>query len=138
MNSHPTIGKPRALIVDDTPSLLSCFRLLLHPMERTWELLYATGGEEALDIVCDKALDVLICDLNMPFMMGSEVVSLVLLKHPNTDCYLMTGCTADDSLVSAVCGLRGIFQKPCDLGQIRAVLEARTSGCSLVPTPLAA
>ena len=116
-------GKLRALIVDDTSSILSCFQLLLRPLLNTWEFLYATSGEQALDLVCETPVNVLICDLNMPMMSGDEVVSLVRSRHPGTACFLMTGCAHDDTLVSAVCGLSGIFQKPCDIEQIKAVLD---------------
>ncbi len=123
MNPQSAPRKLRALIVDDTPSLLSCFKLLRRPLEHAWEMLYATNGEEALEIVCEAPVDVLICGLNMPSMAGDELVSLIQLRHPDTDCFLMTGCALDDERVSHIYGLSGVFHKPCDLHQIRAALE---------------
>jgi len=136
MTPHNT-DKLRALIVDDTSALLSCFKLLLRPLEHTWDILYATSGEEALDIVCEAPVDLLICDLNMPLMPGDEVVSLVRLRTPDTVCFLMTGCAHDDALVANICGLSGIFHKPCDIEQIKGALNAHSKRLAL-PMPQAA
>ena len=138
MHLQMSMNKPRALFVDDTPPLLSCFRLILKPLECMWELLYAASGEEALDIVCQAPVDVLICDLNMPTMTGNEVISMVQLKHPATVCYLMTGCAADDSLISGTRGLAGIFHKPCDMNQIRAALIQNANALRLLSVEEAA
>jgi CheY-like chemotaxis protein len=124
MNVNSQSPRPRALIVDDTASLLSCFELLLRPLAATWDLLFAPGATEALEITRQSAVDVVVCDLNMPVMQGDEVLASIKSAHPDTVCFLMTGCASDDSLVSCQDGLAGIFHKPCDINQIKAALDS--------------
>ena len=116
--------KPRALIVDDADPLLACFKLLLRPLAATWDIVYAAGATEALEITRKNAVDVVVCDLNMPVMQGDEVLATIKSAHPETVCFLMTGCASDDSLVAGFRGLAGIFHKPCDINQIKGALDS--------------
>ncbi len=62
---------PRILIVDDTPTNVDILekRLAAHG----YEILTAGDGEEALAIVSDKRPDLILLDIMMPKMDGSEV-----------------------------------------------------------------
>ena len=41
--------KMRILFVDDEPSILSGLRALLHRQRKDWEMVFALGGEEAIE-----------------------------------------------------------------------------------------
>ncbi|OGO36997.1 MAG: hypothetical protein A2147_00255 [Chloroflexi bacterium RBG_16_57_8] len=64
--------KPRILVVDDEPRILRFVRLSLHALG--FEVLMASGGEEALKLAEAENPDVMILDVFMPGMDGFEVL----------------------------------------------------------------
>ena len=60
------------LIVDDEPRLLRVLRLGLP--EHGFNVLTASNGQEALKILFDKQVDVLVTDIRMPIMDGVELI----------------------------------------------------------------
>lgn len=65
-------GKLRILVVDDEPRILRFVRLSLHALG--FEVLMASGGEEALQMVASEKPDVMVLDVFMPDMDGFEVL----------------------------------------------------------------
>lgn len=59
------------LIVDDEPGNIE---ILSETLEETYEILAATSGKEALEIVKRQAPDMIILDIVMPVMNGYEVL----------------------------------------------------------------
>lgn len=86
------IGKRRkVLVVDDEPSIL---RLVVDSMDAAeFEVLTAKDGVEALKLIDDArgAIDVLLIDVVMPRMHGSELARVVLSSHPTIKIIFMSG-----------------------------------------------
>jgi diguanylate cyclase (GGDEF)-like protein len=64
--------KETILIVDDTPANIEILSELL---SSEYEVLFATGGEDALEIAVDENPDLILLDVVMPGMDGYEVCS---------------------------------------------------------------
>ena len=60
------------LIVDDEPRLLRVLRLGLP--EHGFNVLTAANGQEALKILFDKKVDIVVTDIRMPLMDGVELI----------------------------------------------------------------
>lgn len=60
------------LIVDDEPRLLRVLRLGLP--EHGFNVITASNGQEALKILFDKQVDVVVTDIRMPVMDGVELI----------------------------------------------------------------
>lgn len=60
------------LVVDDEPKLLRILRLGLP--EHGFEVFTAENGKEALKILFDKSVDVVVTDIRMPSMDGVELI----------------------------------------------------------------
>ncbi|GIP35232.1 response regulator [Paenibacillus sp. J2TS4] len=73
-------NKRTILIVDDTSSNILLFDTILG---EEYEVLYATNGEEGLDIALKFQPDLILLDVMMPGMDGYEVCRL-LKKNPLT------------------------------------------------------
>jgi len=75
--------KPRILLVDDDPDILDVLEITLS--EENYEILKAHDGQEALQIIKSKPLDLILLDYNMPKMNGKqvcmEVKKDILLRH---------------------------------------------------------
>jgi len=64
--------KPRILVVDDEPRILRFVRLSLHALD--FDVLVASGGQQALQIAESERPDIMVLDVFMPDMDGLEVL----------------------------------------------------------------
>lgn len=88
------------LLVDDEPHVLKALNRCL--LDEGYEIITATGGEEALGIAQARPFKVVISDERMPGMCGSEFLSLMHLRHPQTVRMLLTGHASIEAAMKAV------------------------------------
>jgi len=116
------MSKMRLLLVDDEERFLATTRILLE--KRGVETLTATNGSDALALLDEKPIDVVILDVKMPGMDGVEVLRRIKQKHPLVEVIMLTG---HGSVESAVEGLKlGAFDyvmKPTDIPDLLAKAE---------------
>jgi serine/threonine-protein kinase len=114
--------KPRLLFVDDEKRVLNSMRIMFR---RQFDLFLASHGAEALDIVKEKDIDVIIADHRMPQMTGVEVLTAVRKLSPRTVRILLTGY-ADLDAVEGSINDSEVFRfltKPCAPDQLRSTIE---------------
>jgi two-component system response regulator YesN len=51
----------------------------------------ASDGEIALEMAKKHSVDILITDLNMPYLSGLELITQCKLLHPNIKCFVLSG-----------------------------------------------
>jgi len=132
--------RPRLLFVDDEQRVLNSMRIMFR---RQFDLFLASHGAEALDIVRDKDIDVIVADHRMPKMTGVEVLSKVRAMSPRTVRILLTGY-ADLDAVEGSINDSEVFRfltKPCAPQQLRETIElaaklARETPIPATPEPL--
>lgn len=105
--------KQKVLIVDDEQSTRKLMKEALG-ME-PYELLVADSAEKALEIFKNQHVDVVISDEMMPGMPGSEFLSLVRQKYPDTIRMILTGHASVESAIKAINDgqIYHFFTKPC-------------------------
>ena len=79
------------LIVDDEMIERKGIRMLLSRMNIRENILEASNGEEALEVFEKEKIDVLLTDINMPFMDGIELLSRVHEEYPGTETVIFSG-----------------------------------------------
>lgn len=81
----------KILIVDDEPNILILMEQALEKLEEEAdvELLTATNGAEALDLIKEKQPNLVFLDVMMPKMSGLEVCNLVKNELGMTDIYII-------------------------------------------------
>jgi CheY-like chemotaxis protein len=67
----------RVLFVDDEPKVLDALRRLLYAMRRQWEMAFLAGGQEALAYLAQHPCDVVVTDMRMPGIDGSQLLRQV-------------------------------------------------------------
>jgi serine/threonine-protein kinase len=105
---------------------------------RQFELFLASHGAEALDIVRDKDIDVIVADHRMPKMTGVEVLSKVRAMSPRTVRILLTGY-ADLDAVEGSINESEVFRfltKPCAPQQLRETIELAAKLAREAPAPV--
>jgi DNA-binding response OmpR family regulator len=97
----------RVLVVDDDEAVR---RLVEHVLQHSgYEVVLAEDGRQALRLL-DASFDVLLCDKNLPFMPGTQVVLEARSKFPKLTTVLMTA--APEALSLTTLGLDGYLAKP--------------------------
>src|SRR5262245_23584736 len=127
--------RPRLLFVDDEQRVLNSMRIMFR---RQFELFRAAHGAEALDIVRDKDIDVIVADHRMPKMTGVEVLSKVRAMSPRTVRILLTGY-ADLDAVEGSINESEVFRfltKPCAPQQLRETIELAAKLAREAPAPV--
>jgi class 3 adenylate cyclase len=121
----------RILIADDNPDNLDIFRTRL--AVHGYEILTATDGEEALAVAREKQPDLILLDVMMPKMEGTEVC-----RHLKADASLpfmpiimITAKIATQDVVSALeAGADEYLSKPVDHGalvaRVKSMLRIKT------------
>jgi DNA-binding NtrC family response regulator len=126
--------RPRLLFVDDEQRVLNSMRIMFR---RQFDLFLASHGAEALDIVRDKDIDVIVADHRMPKMTGVEVLSKVRAMSPRTVRILLTGY-ADLDAVEGSINDSEVFRfltKPCAPQQLRETIELAAKLARETPIP---
>ncbi len=110
------------LVVDDEQDNLDAFRF---NFRKTFDILTASGGAEALQILAEKEVAVVITDQRMPKMTGIELLREVRTRQPEAVGIILTAFTDVDVLVEAV-NLGQVYRyitKPWDAKEVRGVLQ---------------
>lgn len=113
--------RPRLLIVDDEPDVLDSLQHLFH---RKFHIFRATSAREALEVLENEPIQVILSDQRMPGTTGDELLSQVRTRWPDTMRLLFTGY-ADIQAVTRAVNQGGIFRyilKPWDPAELEAVL----------------
>jgi putative nucleotidyltransferase with HDIG domain len=84
-------GRVRVLVVDDDPGVMRAVSRLLG--RESYEVLTAPGPVEAISILRELEIGVLISDHLMPGMTGLELLSLVRQNWPEVVGIMMTACS---------------------------------------------
>ncbi len=119
----PTVPKPKLLVIDDEPDNLD---LLFRTFYRDFQVLRANGGLEALEILeREGEVAVIISDQRMPIMSGTEFLSQMAVKYPDTMRIILTGYTDVEDLVEAIntCKVFKYVTKPWDESELRNVVS---------------
>ena len=110
------------LLVDDEVNVLSALNRVL--IDDPYEILMASGGLEALEILEGKTIKAIVSDERMVGMQGSELLAEVKRRSPHTVRILLTGHATLEAAMRAVNEgeIYRFFTKPWDDMQLRFAL----------------
>lgn len=95
------IQKPyRLLLVDDEPGVLAALRRVF--VRENYELHFARNGEEGLKLLESKTIHLVISDFMMPGMTGSEFLSKVRERWPDTIRIMLTGHANTQAVMGSI------------------------------------
>lgn len=121
MNSQQSI-----LVVDDEPHVLEVIEARLS--SSGFQVCMASGAQEALKILKDKKVDLIISDMKMPGMGGMELLKNVRFLMPGLPLIFLTAYgTIPDAVCAVKAGAVDYLQKPFDglvlINKIRKILK---------------
>jgi HD-like signal output (HDOD) protein/CheY-like chemotaxis protein len=112
----------RILFVDDEAMVLDGLRRSMHGMRGEWEMRFANGGAEALKALAAEPADVVVSDMRMPGMNGSEFLSEVKRLHPEIIRFVLSGQAEAESIMRATRSAHRYLSKPCEAPVLKAAI----------------
>ena len=112
----------KVLIVDDERDFVEIFSLRLETQGEKVSTAYS--GKEALAILDEKAIDVVILDIKMPGMDGIDTLKQIKKRYPIVEVILLTGHGSTETAVEGMkLGAFDYLMKPADFDEIKIKLE---------------
>jgi len=109
--------KPTILICDDERDL--CEVLALHLLAKGYQTLSAWDGEEALRVIADEKVDLVLTDIRMPLLNGLELVDRLKSNNVHVPVVILISAYADVPVEQALSsGAEALFTKPFRLSDL--------------------
>ncbi|ODS23402.1 hypothetical protein AB835_08940 [Candidatus Endobugula sertula] len=100
LSQHPSADKVSILLVDDEQSVLNSLKRTLR--EKKYQLITANSGNEALKLLEETKVDLIISDMRMPIMTGAEFLGKARTKCPGAMQILLTGQASLEDTIRAI------------------------------------
>ncbi len=91
--------KPCLLVVDDEPEVCDSVYHLLHS---NYRVLRAHGAAEAVELLSQHAVEIIMTDQRMPDVTGVEMLQKIKSQYPEAIRILFTGYADINSVVAAI------------------------------------
>jgi len=121
---------PRILIVDDDPMHRALISDALTGAGH--ESLFASDGQEAIEVCRDTHVDLVVTDMVMPELDGLELLKALGEAYPELPIIAVSGISAAKLNLSARFGAHAILIKPVDpeelLREVESALEGQGDG----------
>jgi len=100
MEQTSSIKTANILFVDDEQGILETLKRFMRNSQ--YQCFYANSGRDALDILEQEVIDVVVSDMKMPEMTGDELLREVSNKYPETIRIVLSAFSEDDLVMNAI------------------------------------
>lgn len=119
--------KTKVLFVDDEPNILDGLRRTLRPYRHEWDMWFAASGAEALELLAQESIHVIVSDMRMPQMDGSQLLDEVKRLYPSMVRIILSGQSEQERILRALPATHTFLSKPCDANLLREVINKSRS-----------
>ncbi len=120
------------LLIDDSKPILDSLSAYLGFFLQNCTIRTADNGRAALEIMRSVPIDVILTDLEMPFMNGFELVAYAKMHYPEIPVLVMTGRHSPETEKRAMSiGASRYIVKPFDVDAVKNLIATQ-----LEPGPL--
>jgi HD-like signal output (HDOD) protein len=118
----------RVLFVDDEINVLDGLRRMMRPLRHEWQMEFAPGGCEALEILNKGPFDVVVTDMRMPNMDGAALLAHVRDRYPHVVRIVLSGQADREAMIRSVAVTHQHLSKPCDPDLLKSTV---TRACAI-------
>lgn len=112
----------KILVIDDERSIRNTLKEILE--YEKYEVEVAQTGMEGLNLLEEQKFDIVLCDIKMPEMDGTEVLDKVMEKWPEMPVVMISGHGNIDTAVDAIKkGAYDFIEKPLDLNRLLITIK---------------
>ncbi len=112
--------KPSVLIVDDEHVICEGLARLLEDDYTTYK---AFNGREAINIVRNNNIDIMLCDIKMPEMSGTEMIEKIRSENKDIFMIVITAAPPQQVCDAMKKGANNFMTKPLDLNQLKTIMS---------------
>ncbi len=98
--NDPASGLPKLLIVDDEEEIRTA--LSRHFRYLGYDIVTACNGREALDILAEQKVGVIVSDIVMPVMNGVDLLRVVRKEYPMVRVIMITGYVTQENVMACM------------------------------------
>ncbi len=115
-------AKTRILVVEDDTAVRTVLAQFLE--QGGYEVGRAENGEQALQLLMERPVAAMLCDIRMPRMTGTELLPKALAMDPDLAVIMLTGVGEPASAISCLkAGAADYLIKPVDLDELQHALQ---------------
>jgi len=118
-----TTPTAHVLFVDDDPNILRGLRRMLRSMQSQWTMDFVPSGQEALELLAQRPVDVLLSDMRMPRMDGATLLHEVRRRHPGVIRIILSGHSDSNLILHSLGATHQFLVKPCDPDRLKVTIE---------------
>lgn len=112
----------RMLVVDDRENMRNLLETAFS--EHGFDVVTATCGEEAIELISNQPFDIVVTDLSMPGKNGIEVLKAAKAAAPDTEVIIVTAYGTIETAVEAMrLGAYDFITKPFKLSEIERKVD---------------
>ncbi|MDA3861947.1 MAG: response regulator [Melioribacteraceae bacterium] len=104
--------KLNILFVDDEANVINGLKRMLRTLKENWEFFFAESGQEALEIMKQTQISVVVSDMRMPNMNGAELLEIVKEKYPSTIRIILSGQSNEELALKSTRSAHKFISKP--------------------------
>src|ERR1043166_5905113 len=116
-------SKKRILFVDDESSMLFMYETAFKRMGDEWEMFFARNGAEAMALMEKAPCQLIVSDLVMPGLSGTQLLTQVQERFPQTTRIILSGQADRYDVAKCVGAVHQYLLKPCDFATLLATLR---------------
>ncbi|MGO8838603.1 MAG: response regulator [Limisphaerales bacterium] len=115
--------KHQVLFVDDDQAFLEAITELYSILgDQTWKIHRAATADQALSVMQQTAIDLVVLDIGMPVLDGMQLLSLIHRRYPDVAKAILTGSAAAGNRETCLANGAGLFiHKPLSSEGMKAV-----------------
>lgn len=116
--------KPLIMFVDDEPNVLNGLKRFCRSQRHVWEMQFVDGGEAALELLSNQAVDVVVSDMRMPGVNGADLFEQISQRWPGIVRIMLSGEAEPGETMRTVGRSHRFLAKPCDPSALVQAIEA--------------
>lgn len=125
----------KILVVDDESEVLDTLKHFLSV--KGYEIMGAYSAKEALNILKNKRIDLILLDIMMPGMRGTTVAKIIKDRYPDIKIMVVTAYPEEGRKISQEMVLEGLFIKPLGTQELyNRLLNITKDSCASAHQPL--
>ena len=116
-----------------SPPVLKALSRRFRSARSQWEVVCASGGQAALEVVAGRKVDAVMTDMRMPGMQGEALLEQVQVLQPRALRIVLSGQLDHANAAAGVRAAHHYLSKPCDFGVIFNLIDRWRSESSSPP-----
>ncbi len=122
------------LLVDDEPALLQALSRRFRAARVDWDVVCASDGPAALELVGRRKVDAVMSDMRMPEMQGEALLERVQALQPRALRIILSGQLDAANAATGAGAAHHYLSKPCDFDVIFDLIDKWRRDSSSPPT----